>query len=210
MKRHFGICKKCDKEYSKLRPLRSEFCSKTCHNTFTIKSICKLCEHVFEYGLCRKSNFIINEKHFTRSEICHKCVESNFMKSYKDKYRTDINTYYRNKRITNKSFAISMNLRTRISKAINDQNAYKSDFTKNLLGCSIEELKQYLESQFYLNKETKEMMAWNNYGYYGWHIDHIKPCVSFDLIIPEQQQICFHYTNLQPLWWKDNLSKGDK
>jgi hypothetical protein len=51
-------------------------------------------------------------------------------------------------------------------------------------------------------------MNWNNYGYYGWHIDHIKPLSSakneFELIK------LFHYTNLQPLWWKDNLSKNGK
>ena len=47
-------------------------------------------------------------------------------------------------------------------------------------------------------------------GFRGWHIDHIKPCASFDLTDPKQQQQCFHYSNLQPLWWYDNLSKGDK
>lgn len=42
------------------------------------------------------------------------------------------------------------------------------------------------------------------------HIDHIKPCTSFDLADPEQQKACFHYTNLQPLWAVDNLKKGEK
>lgn len=53
-------------------------------------------------------------------------------------------------------------------------------------------------------------MSWDNYGMYGWHIDHIKPCSSFDLSNPAEQKICFHYTNLQPLWAKENLSKGKK
>jgi hypothetical protein len=53
-------------------------------------------------------------------------------------------------------------------------------------------------------------MSWNNYGIKGWHIDHIKPCSSFDLSDLEQQKKCFHYTNLQPLWWYDNLIKSDK
>jgi len=52
-------------------------------------------------------------------------------------------------------------------------------------------------------------MTWSNYGK-GWHIDHIKPCASFDLSNPEQQKICFHYTNLQPLWAIDNIKKGAK
>jgi len=60
-------------------------------------------------------------------------------------------------------------------------------------------------------------MSWDNYGtgYNGkgmeqWHIDHIIPCASFDLSKPSEQKKCFHYTNLQPLWAKDNLRKKDK
>jgi hypothetical protein len=70
-----------------------------------------------------------------------------------------------------------------------------------LLGCSIEFLKKHLETQF------TEGMSWDNYTYYGWHIDHIKPCKLFDLSKPEEQQKCFHYSNLQPMWWHDNLIK---
>ena len=60
-------------------------------------------------------------------------------------------------------------------------------------------------------------MTWDNHGngWYGngmnqWHIDHIIPCASFDLSKEEEQYRCFHYTNLQPLWAYDNLSKGNK
>ena len=49
-------------------------------------------------------------------------------------------------------------------------------------------------------------MNWENYGV--WHIDHIIPCARFDLSDPGQQKICFHYTNLQPMWGEDNLKKG--
>lgn len=73
-----------------------------------------------------------------------------------------------------------------------------------LLGCTIEELRTHLEAQF------QEGMTWDNYGRDGWHIDHIKPCSSFDLLKEAEQRECFHYTNLQPLWAKDNLSKGAK
>ena len=50
-------------------------------------------------------------------------------------------------------------------------------------------------------------MTWDNHG--QWHIDHIKPCAKFDLTDKDQQKACFHYTNLQPLWKEDNLSKRD-
>jgi hypothetical protein len=53
-------------------------------------------------------------------------------------------------------------------------------------------------------------MSWDNYGKYGWHIDHIKPCSSFDLSDRKQLLECFNYRNLQPLWALDNLKKGSK
>lgn len=71
-----------------------------------------------------------------------------------------------------------------------------------LLGCTVEELKAHLQNQFLPG------MSWDNYG--QWHIDHIRPCASFDLTDPEQQRQCFNFKNLQPLWAKDNLSKGAK
>ena len=73
-----------------------------------------------------------------------------------------------------------------------------------LIGCSFDYLKNHLECQF------DDEMSWCNWGMKGWHIDHIIPCASFDLTNPEEQQICFHYSNLQPLWARDNMSKGSK
>ena len=72
------------------------------------------------------------------------------------------------------------------------------------LGCTIPELKQYLESKF------QEGMTWENWGVHGWHIDHIIPLSSFDLADRDQLLTAFHYTNLQPLWAQANWSKGDR
>lgn len=72
------------------------------------------------------------------------------------------------------------------------------------LGCTIAELKVYLESKF------QPGMSWDNYGRYGWHIDHIKPLSKFNLQDPGQIKISLHYSNLQPLWAKDNLKKAGK
>lgn len=79
-----------------------------------------------------------------------------------------------------------------------------------LLCCSIEELRTHLENKFYPNPETGEAMSWDNRGFYGWHIDHIVPLSYFDLDDPEQLKRACHYTNLQPLWAKDNLVKSNK
>ena len=49
-------------------------------------------------------------------------------------------------------------------------------------------------------------MNWQNYG--TWHVDHIKPVKKFDLRIEKERQKCFHYSNLQPLWAKENMKKA--
>lgn len=99
------------------------------------------------------------------------------------------------------NFRITRNLRSRMSMAIRKQCAIKEN-TKLLLGCDIDFLKKHLESTFDKN------MNWGNYG--KWHIDHIIPCSKFDLTKKPEQEKCFHYTNLQALWEKDNLSKGGR
>lgn len=93
-------------------------------------------------------------------------------------------------------------LRSRFQRAI--KKSYKKTSVLSLVGCTIEFLRQYLESKFAAG------MSWDNYGNNGWHIDHVKPCVSFDLSKHEEQKKCFHYSNLQPLWAKDNIRKGGK
>lgn len=79
----------------------------------------------------------------------------------------------------------------------------KSAPTLKLLGCSIEFFKAWLESQF------KVGMTWDNYGPY-WHVDHIRPCASFDLSDPAQQRACAHFSNLQPLEATLNRRKSAK
>ncbi len=108
----------------------------------------------------------------------------------KKRYRNDI------------CYRLEQNLRRRIHYTINGQ--CKEQTTKELLSCSLKDFKKHLESQF------KNGMSWDNYGLHGWHIDHIRPCMSFDLSDIIQQRKCFHYSNLQPLWAMDNLSKGVK
>lgn len=97
---------------------------------------------------------------------------------------------------------VSHNLASRVRFAL--KRGKKAAHTTELIGCTIACLKIYLESLW------QPEMSWDNYGKNGWHIDHIRPCTSFDLTDPEQQKECFHWSNLQPLWAKDNISKGNK
>ena len=94
---------------------------------------------------------------------------------------------------------IADNYRSRLSSFIKRGKRDKSLF---LLGCSFEDLKRHLESQF------TEGMNWDNYG--EWHIDHIIPCSSYDFSKVDQQAECFNYKNLQPLWAAENIRKSNK
>ena len=96
-------------------------------------------------------------------------------------------------------FKIKRNLRRRVHHAL--KGNLKAEKTFTLIGCSAEEFKIYLESQFLPG------MTWENYGPQGWHIDHREPCYLFDLTNPNQQRECFHFSNQRPLWAKDNMSR---
>ena len=71
-----------------------------------------------------------------------------------------------------------------------------------IVGCSVEELIQYIENKF------SDGMNWGNWTSKGWHLDHIIPLCKFDLTKEEEIKKACHYTNLQPLWWQENLAKG--
>ncbi len=123
-------------------------------------------------------------------------------KYYKDnpeKVKEYARVYNNMRRKTDINYKILCNLRRRLHNTIT--KGFKSARTLELLGCSIDYLKEHLEIMF------KKGMCWNNYGMFGWHIDHIIPCNSFDLTKSEEQNKCFNYTNLQPLWAKENWSK---
>lgn len=103
---------------------------------------------------------------------------------------------------TDEQFNISIKLRRRIHMAIRNQYTEKAVGTIELLGCSFADVKKHIESKF------TEGMTWEKLFTGEIHIDHIRPCASFDLTDADQQKECFHYTNLQPLWARDNLSKS--
>lgn len=137
-----------------------------------------------------------SKKHYQK----HKEIHKEYRKKYQKEHKKEINEYMKNRRKTNINFKIGCYLRSRVYLALKGNP--KLSTTIKLLGCSIKFLKGYLASKF-----TKGM-NWDNYG--KWHIDHIRPCSSYDLSKPEEQSLCFNYINLQPLWAKDNLEKHDK
>ncbi len=112
----------------------------------------------------------------------------NKAKRRKEQYKTDIR------------YKLMLNLRRRMHKLIKRQERNGSAVKD--LGCNFDFFKQYLESKFQLG------MTWENYG--QWHLDHIYPLSRVDLTDREQFLKVAHYTNYQPLWAKDNISKSDK
>jgi hypothetical protein len=121
-------------------------------------------------------------------------------KRWRSKARGYFSNYIKERNKNDLDYKLRNNLRSRIRAALKHQSASKDLGTAKLVGCTMAELRAHLERQF------KDGMTWDNHG--DWHIDHIKPCVAFDLTDAEQQRECFHYTNMQPLWAEDNRSKG--
>jgi len=121
----------------------------------------------------------------------------------KEKIKIYKNNWYNNKLKNDIEFRILRRIRNRIYYAlIKQRNIRKIESFTSLVGTNKENLWKHLESTF------KSGMTKENYG--KWHIDHIKPCAAFNLIDIKEQRKCFHYTNLQALWAKENLSKGAK
>ena len=111
--------------------------------------------------------------------------------------------YRRNRLKNDLQYKIKHMVKVRIYNSLIRQGIKKNNrSTIDMLGCDVATYKSYLEGRFI------NVMSWDNYGTY-WHIDHIKPCSSFNLSDPIQARECFHYTNTQPLEAKLNLSKRD-
>lgn len=149
-------------------------------------SWCKYCSDKF------RKPWINGEKESSRNRAYFQANKERIKQKRRKRYAEDL------------QFRISCNLRSRLVKAVHGR-VKKGSAVKDL-GCSIEELKKHIESQF------RPGMTWANYGFglLKWNIDHIIPVSSFDLSIREEFVKACHYTNLQPLWHIDNIKKSGK
>lgn len=150
-----------------------------------------ICEHGKQISRCIKCGGGSICEHGRDRFRCRECEGNAFCEHDKNK---------NNCLICKPTNAISNLLRDRFRKAL--KQGSKSGSAIDLLGCSLKEFRVYLQSLF------EDGMSWENYG--DWHIDHRRPCNSFNLLLEDEQQMCFHYTNLQPLWAEENISKMDK
>jgi hypothetical protein len=175
---------------------------------------CKLCKKIYNklIYITKKEIYNMNSRNYYKNhskeiieskKLYRKINKIKIREKAKLKYQKNkekILLYEINKRKTDINYRLAGNMRKRLRIVLKSNP--KLSTTMKLIGCSAEQLKKHLESKF------KQGMSWSNYG--KWHIDHILPCASFDLSKPEEQRKCFHYTNLQPLWAKENLSKGNR
>ena len=181
--------------------IKKQINSKKCYDLIKEKAINnQIMLDPYKYKTCIKCNENKNMTHFHTIKlntcikaICKEC-ESIDIKKYKKKY------YCRN--INNVNWKILNTLRCRLYNVLKRQDTKKNISTMDLTGCELPFLKEYIEAKF------TEGMSWENHG--AWHLDHVRPCCSFDLTQEEEQKKCFHYTNLQPLSAQENLSKGGK
>jgi hypothetical protein len=118
-----------------------------------------------------------------------------------NKYKRD---YERKRRAEDPKYRLGIRTRTAVWQLLKERNINKTNKTFVLLGYTIEELMNHLEKQF------TEGMTWDNYG--EWHVDHKKPMTLFEFTSTDDEGFkeCWKLENLQPLWGKDNLSKGPR
>ena len=173
------------------------------HNHYRTK--CKECtKHSpspYQYEIDEKNGYKICTKCKTQKDLTH-FTKPISRKSYNPHCRECRRKWQLNRLHTNIQLRLKQTMAIRIYHTLKYQGVKKNARTMELIGCDIPVLIKHLETKF------QGGMSWNNYG--KWHVDHIKPVILFDLRDTNQQKKCFHYTNLQPLWAYDNLSKGDK
>ena len=211
-----SICKSCKKQYlknyyqknksslkekSRKYYLDNKDACKQSHKEYYRKNFKQVQDYYKKYNNDNR-DAIIKKKELYR--LKNRKTLNDKAKEYRASNPKSSGKYHKNRRNNDLNYKLRCNLSSRIRIALKHQNTNKSNNTITLLGCSIKEFRIYLERQF------EEGMSWNNHGKFGWHMDHIKPCASFDLTDPKQQEECFHYSNYQPLWWNENLSKGAK
>jgi len=158
-------------------------------------------------GKCKVCNKAEVLKHIKTNNYQHQKVWNNknnklYFREWKENNKEYWNEYQKHRRVEDPYYSLYINLRSRISNLLTGKT--KSKRTQEIIGLPLDEFKIYLEKQWI------EGMNWGNYGCGEgkWVIDHKTPIAS---AVSENDIINLnHYTNLQPMWWKDNLIKSAK
>lgn len=201
---------KCQSEFSKnkTRPKGYEYRCKSCQTKrgidFYKKNKDKILKRIKTEYYPKNRRILINKqekyrKTFKGIQTLRKASKKYYLKNRKEIIKKN-SDYKKKRKSIDLNFYLTTLLRSRLNAAL--KNNQKAGSAVRDLGCSISELKAYLEVRF------KPGMSWENHG--KWHIDHIKPLSSFDLTNREEFRKACHYSNLQPLWSSENMKKGSK
>ena len=163
-----------------------------------LRGSCKICQSKAQKERRDKNRDAINA--WNREYYRKRMATEEGRKRMRKKWNRNTSERHRKRSKSDPEYVMKRRLRCRIRNALNGRS--KSASTAELTGCTWDFLMKHIESQFF------DGMSWENRS--EWHVDHIRPCASFDLLDESEQRKCFHYSNLQPLWAFDNISKGAK
>ena len=152
-----------------------DFCKVACIKS-GYGSICNECKKT------KSKNYSSSDKIRVRDRIRNQL--------YRQRNKERVNRLSRERILTDENFRLKINIRRRITLALKQD---KKEHTIDLLGCSIPQLKLYLESKF------EPQMTWSNYGKF-WHLDHCVGLTMFDLTLEEDRFIAFNFSNQMPRW----------
>lgn len=198
------ICKLCQSKYNKVQckkyyeQHKTKILTKTKQKNSNPLIKLKIKEYHKIYNTNNKEKIRISKE---KNKEKYKIRQKEYNKINKDKLLIKRREYNLKKYKYDIPYRLLILLRCRLNDMLRSKYIIKTYSAKKLLGCNLNEYKQYLEHQF------KPEMNWENYGDI-WEIDHIKPCSKFDLLNIEEQQDCFHYSNLQPLFKTTEIAKS--
>ena len=161
-------------------------------------SICKITKTL--------DNFFQAKCKGTFRAMCKECSckkRKEYYAENKEKVNKQIVQYQINKMKIDDEYKLLKRTRSRISEAFKSQSLLKNGRTIKYLGCTSKFFKDWIEFKLY------GIMKFNNYGNI-WHLDHVKPCASFDLSKESDIKECFNWKNIRPCLASENYSKKDK
>lgn len=211
---NFKRCSKCSKVKKLIEFYSNKYkkdgydnCCNKCRKIFNKNYYGKNKLKIKKYNKKYKKEKAVYDKNYSKSHRKEKFLYyKKYYKEHKEKISRNHKKYIKKwvykKYQTDINFKLIVKLRDRINKALKN-NYKKSKTTKQLLACTVQEARIYLQKQF------TSKMNWKNHGFY-WEIDHIRPIASFDLRKGSEQRKCFNYKNLQPLTIEENRTKGSK
>lgn len=159
---------------------------------------------LLEYFKTRSKNPITVERNKANAAaylVKNRATIRTNIKIWKQRNKERLNSRSRQRYRDDVNYRILVTLRNRIYGRVKSKAESGRAGCLFYLGCTISFFKDYISTKF------RHGMAWDNHGI--WHLDHIIPCAHFDLSSENGLKKCFHYSNYQPLWCAENLSKSD-